>query len=1278
VPALSIRFAEESNIGLRKKEQQDYQGHLYIGPEAHPEGPLCLFIVCDGVSMGAAGALASRTAVELTLHDFPLRLEQGLEPVLALKAALETANAEVVHLEQERPGMATTCVAALLMGNQVVVAHMGDSRAYLVRADFPIKMLTTDHSWTEEVGRGLVRQGYMTEDELNHDNRRHSITRALGLRNELNFDFSQHLIQPSDRILLCSDGLWDAVEPEVLQNLAVFGQGNQDEQMLAQAAHQLVEAALSAGGRDNITVSLLEIDEVGQALHSLALTELVETTVRSTKQRTGQPLEDTLDESEKPTVIVKIPVLPVNPSSVEASSTLEETREIKLSSNPVIPFVQRNYVSPENSEIESVMSPVGEQPQLNLDSLFKKVQKLYAIGNFDEAVSLMIELEQENPERPSLQEMLSNSLVRVVGSALTRYDLSYATALMDELEQANIIRYREMLFEFCLQESLEAEQARNYLLVRDYATLALQLRPNDGRARQLQELSEAYLNFQDEKLSLAEKLNLGQNLYARNPDFGGIQDDLALIYLEMGDQASDVGIDNEALGWYQLIRSLRVRDARISSLAMSKSRAVEDKLERLAEQAEAEKELEFINTVSMPIEVLPSSERAAPTTEKSEVRVDIDEINRLKERVSRAQKAWDNGRREVGSEYIYAVEQLTVVLSPNPWQTNYPRVCYDYGKWLFEQEQYIEATPYLKKARTNGVSAAHQKLKEIERLTNEATRDEVEPMTRSLELASTGRVAAQPETSYNNGSNSNNFNQFNRPIPPLMTRQPLIIPLSETPPTKNFVGASHAGDGVLNPNRSRGGTGNLRPLNLNSSDLVNSSEIQEFNYGAGSADSGPEQPLEPVSPTEAQPIRVRPEKYLKPERSVGATGLRTTFNEGSNRAIQSAVARELNRLNTTGNPQYVAPKRAAQRRTQASLDLLRNLWLPSLIVVIVVAATIALLLNILNSKSQPVAQTVVPLTATTTPDLTTVATVTPIVSPKPTLMLVQAHLNIKLTGVNADNFDMLLGLDTDNVSNLTQMTPGDNGSFGLSSIELSKLDLSKKYTVVVRPKDTDVRKYKSDLPLSNPAIAMYVQRSLSFDKGNSLNATFTLTPQAINFYPLDLGDQDIAAAPGGGHYYAGTHHIIRSDYQNFYDKTGGFKRWGYPLSEEFDQSDLGHVQFYERGWLIRKSDATFVIGSAGKLLLSSPCLVKPDPVQPPASTSSANSLASANSFVVFVNKNGLGRPTSDFFFVTSGSTKKLMQYFEYGRLELLQNDKTATIEYGLVGTEYTHCQGWTS
>jgi hypothetical protein len=181
-----------------------------------------------------------------------------------------------------------------------------------------------------------------------------------------------------------------------------------------------------------------------------------------------------------------------------------------------------------------------------------------------------------------------------------------------------------------------------------------------------------------------------------------------------------------------------------------------------------------------------------------------------------------------------------------------------------------------------------------------------------------------------------------------------------------------------------------------------------------------------------------------------------------------------------------------------------------------------------------------------------------------------------------------------------------------------------------------------------------------------------MMPEAINFYPLDGGDQDLDL-PGGGRYYKATRHNVRIEFFRFYTDNGGLGRYGYPISEEFDWKDVGLVQFFERGWLIRSSDSSSVrIGNLGKTVLEEPNLESS--LKPPPGVGTASYKIDA-SFTI-ASDNRYGKPLSTAFEISSGNTKKRVQYFELARLETDPAVKSGPVSLGLLGTEYARARNW--
>jgi protein phosphatase len=213
---------------------------------------LPVFAVADGMGGAQAGEVASRTAVELFSADLDDDLPSA-EQQLARR--VREANERIYALsraDSQRAGMGTTLTAVHVSGDEIAVAHVGDSRAYRLRGGILV-MLTEDHSLVAE----LVRQGKLTEREADEHPQRSIITRALGPEPDVEVDTLTHRGQDGDVYLLCSDGLTSMLAPSRLREI-LSGAAT-----LEQAARELIAGANAAGGRDNITVVLFRLGEVG-------------------------------------------------------------------------------------------------------------------------------------------------------------------------------------------------------------------------------------------------------------------------------------------------------------------------------------------------------------------------------------------------------------------------------------------------------------------------------------------------------------------------------------------------------------------------------------------------------------------------------------------------------------------------------------------------------------------------------------------------------------------------------------------------------------------------------------------------------------------------------------------------------------------------------------------------------------------------------------------------------------------------------------------------------
>src|SRR5271163_4526867 len=209
-----------------------------------------LFVVADGMGGAQAGEVASRIAVESFKHG----LDDPAEPELALSALALEANSqihELSHANAEQAGMGTTLTAIYVGEQDVAIAHVGDSRAYCLR-EGELLRLTDDHSLVDE----LVRQGRLTPEEAVEHPQRSVITRALGPEAVVDVDTRSFRARPGDVYLLCSDGLTTMIGEEQIAAVLLA------HPQLRDAGEGLIAAANEAGGRDNITVVLIRLEEV--------------------------------------------------------------------------------------------------------------------------------------------------------------------------------------------------------------------------------------------------------------------------------------------------------------------------------------------------------------------------------------------------------------------------------------------------------------------------------------------------------------------------------------------------------------------------------------------------------------------------------------------------------------------------------------------------------------------------------------------------------------------------------------------------------------------------------------------------------------------------------------------------------------------------------------------------------------------------------------------------------------------------------------------------------
>jgi serine/threonine protein phosphatase PrpC len=254
---MKIAYQALTDVGRKRKGNED---SLFVNAEQR------LFVVADGMGGHAAGEVASKIAVDsinefvcLTGGDQEITWPFGLDDSISydgnrLKTSIRYANRKVLDATKEKTeyeGMATTVAAVLVDGDMANLAHVGDSRVYMVR-DGSLTLLTSDHSWVNE----QIQSGIISAEQARSHPLRNVVTRALGGKPDLAVDIQVQKMEPGDVLLLCSDGLTTMIPDEDIVEVVVEAGGD-----IEKAAKALVAEANSRGGEDNITVLLLKFEE---------------------------------------------------------------------------------------------------------------------------------------------------------------------------------------------------------------------------------------------------------------------------------------------------------------------------------------------------------------------------------------------------------------------------------------------------------------------------------------------------------------------------------------------------------------------------------------------------------------------------------------------------------------------------------------------------------------------------------------------------------------------------------------------------------------------------------------------------------------------------------------------------------------------------------------------------------------------------------------------------------------------------------------------------------
>ncbi len=242
-----MKTASLSDTGKRRQLNQDvvYSSELPVGNLPN------LFMIADGMGGHKAGDYASRYAIETICQEAQASVE--VNPEIILQSAISKANADIYALSgknRDFEGMGTTIVAATIYGKMMKVGNIGDSRLYIINGK-TIRQITKDHSLVEE----MIKMGGLDRESARTHPNKNIITRAVGVVDRVTADFFDVELNPGDTVLLCSDGLSNMLEDEEIRMIV------NAQRDIMEKAEALVRAANQNGGRDNISLILIEQDE---------------------------------------------------------------------------------------------------------------------------------------------------------------------------------------------------------------------------------------------------------------------------------------------------------------------------------------------------------------------------------------------------------------------------------------------------------------------------------------------------------------------------------------------------------------------------------------------------------------------------------------------------------------------------------------------------------------------------------------------------------------------------------------------------------------------------------------------------------------------------------------------------------------------------------------------------------------------------------------------------------------------------------------------------------
>jgi PPM family protein phosphatase len=291
---IRLRSSARTNTGMVRDNNED-SVHLWTHNDH-----VVLAIVADGMGGAVAGEEASSIAIntiqnglmEANLENLNSYDESVRQEIIDyLKDSINSANASIVDRAKAQPelkGMGTTVTLALVQDTRVVIGHVGDSRAYVISGlDGHIRQVTSDHSFVQ----ALISAGHISEEEAEEHPMKNVLYRALGQANDLEIDVYHETLHVGDRLVLCSDGLTLHVKPREIAECALA------ESDPARISQKLIDLTNNRGGRDNVSVIVIAVEQAGDSEVGLEAIHTEEKHEQYSSDDT-QPLQPGIDSSE--------------------------------------------------------------------------------------------------------------------------------------------------------------------------------------------------------------------------------------------------------------------------------------------------------------------------------------------------------------------------------------------------------------------------------------------------------------------------------------------------------------------------------------------------------------------------------------------------------------------------------------------------------------------------------------------------------------------------------------------------------------------------------------------------------------------------------------------------------------------------------------------------------------------------------------------------------------------------------------------------------------------